>query len=177
MLSIEPAMPSATTLGEDRLQPRAFLLQRRSAGASIGPGGFRADIDDIRALGDHAPCLRKRARRGKERAAIGKGIRRDVEDAHHGGVGPRKQRSQQRVFRRWRGRRSSFGSRRDHAVALRGSRFRVKMPHKRYGNGENVRIGGKVTRSMGVLDARRQRVFWLHVTKRSLMKSFPGDRG
>ena len=36
---------------------------------------------------DHAPRLRDRARRRRETAAIGKAVRRDVEDAHHHGLG------------------------------------------------------------------------------------------
>ena len=58
-------------LGQYRPQPLQFFIGRDRLRA-IGPGGFRADIDDVGALGDHAPGLRQRAIRRDELSAIGK---------------------------------------------------------------------------------------------------------
>ena len=43
---------------QHRLQPPQFFF-RRDRLRAIGPGGFRADVDDVGALGDHAPGLRQ----------------------------------------------------------------------------------------------------------------------
>ena len=58
-------------LGQDRLQALQFLVGGDRLRA-IGPGGFRADVDDVGALGDHAPGLRQRALGRDELPAIGK---------------------------------------------------------------------------------------------------------
>ena len=71
MLSIETGTPSATTSRQDRLQAFQFFVGRDRLRA-IGPGGFRADVDDVGAFGDHPPGLRQRALRGDELSAIGK---------------------------------------------------------------------------------------------------------
>ena len=57
--------------GQDRLQPLQFFVGRDRLRA-IGPGGFRADVDDVGAFGDHAPGLRQRALRRDELSAVGK---------------------------------------------------------------------------------------------------------
>ena len=80
-----------------RRRPSTGCSRRSSSSAEtgcapIGPGGFRADVDDVGALGDHAPGLRQRALRRDELPAIGKGIRRDVQHAHHGRIRPGQQR-------------------------------------------------------------------------------------
>ena len=46
-----------------------------------GPGEFAADVDDGRALLDHAAGLRDRLRERREMPAIGEAVRGDVEDA------------------------------------------------------------------------------------------------
>ncbi len=56
-------------LGQDRLQTVQFLIGRDRLRA-IGPGGFRADVDDVGALGDHAPGLRQRALRRDKPSAV-----------------------------------------------------------------------------------------------------------
>ncbi len=58
-------------LGQYRLQALPFFLDRDRLRA-VGPGGFRADVDDVGALGDHPPGLRQRALRRDELSAIGK---------------------------------------------------------------------------------------------------------
>ena len=55
---------------QHRLQPFQFFV-RRDRLRSIGPGGFRADVDDVGALGDHPPGLRQRAFGGGELSAVG----------------------------------------------------------------------------------------------------------
>ena len=47
-------------VGQHRPQAVQFLVRRNRLGA-IGPGGFRADVDDVGALGDHPTRLRQRA--------------------------------------------------------------------------------------------------------------------
>ena len=113
-------------VGKHRLQSPQFLFRRDRLCAAIGPGEFRADIDDVGALGDHAARLRQRAFRRDEGAAIGKGIRGDVQHAHDGRIGPLEQPGQQAAAGR-RGRWRGSGRGRDHAVALRGPRRGVKV--------------------------------------------------
>ena len=48
-----------------------------------GPRGFAADVKDVRALGDQFQRVRHRRRRVGKFSAVGKGIRRDVDHAHH----------------------------------------------------------------------------------------------
>ena len=57
-------------IGQHRLQPLQLFV-RRDGSRSIGPGGFRADVDDIGAFGDHAPGLRQRASGCDELSAVG----------------------------------------------------------------------------------------------------------
>ena len=40
--------------GQHRLEPPHFLARRDRRRGAVGPGGFRADVDDVRALRDHA---------------------------------------------------------------------------------------------------------------------------
>ena len=61
MLSIETGMPSETTSASTGCKPPQFFLGRDGLLRAIGPGGFRADVDDVGALGDHAAGLRQRA--------------------------------------------------------------------------------------------------------------------
>ena len=92
-------------LGKHGLQPPQLVLRRHRLRAAIGAGGFCADVDDVGAFGDHAAGLRQRAFRRDEGAAVGEGIRGDVEHAHHGRVRPCQQRRQVQAAGR-RGRRS-----------------------------------------------------------------------
>ena len=82
MLSMETGVPRATTSPKHRAQPLQLFLGGHRLRA-IGPGGLRADVDDVGTLGDHAAGLRQRALRRDELSAVGKGIRRDIEHAHH----------------------------------------------------------------------------------------------
>ena len=82
MVSIETGTPSSTTAGRTGCEPRQFLLERYRLHAAIGAGRFRADVDDVGAFRDHAPRLGDGALRIDEAAAVGEGVRRDVEDAH-----------------------------------------------------------------------------------------------
>jgi hypothetical protein len=63
MLSIDTGTPSETT---------SFFVGRDRLLRAVGPGGFRADVDDVGTLGDHAPRLRQRALRGDKLSAVGK---------------------------------------------------------------------------------------------------------
>ena len=55
---------------QHRLQPFQFFSAEIGSDA-IGSGGFRADVDDVGALGDHAPGLRQRAFGCYELPAVG----------------------------------------------------------------------------------------------------------
>ncbi len=68
--------------GQDRLEPRALFLDGDRAHAAIGPGRFRADVDDVGAFGDESPRMLDGRGWIEEPAAVGKRIRRDVENAH-----------------------------------------------------------------------------------------------
>ena len=83
MLSIETGVPSATTSASTGCS-RCHFLGRGDRLRAIGPGGFRADVDDVGALGDHPAGLRAGAVRRQELSAVGKRVRGDVEHAHHG---------------------------------------------------------------------------------------------
>ncbi len=63
--------PERDGLGQYRPQTLQLFLGRDRLGA-IGPGRFRADVDDVGAFGDHAPGLRQRALRRDKPAAVGK---------------------------------------------------------------------------------------------------------
>ena len=71
MLSMETGTPSDDHVGQDRPQALQFFVGGDRLRA-IGPGGFRADVDDVGALGDHAAGLRQRALRRDELSAVGK---------------------------------------------------------------------------------------------------------
>ena len=71
MLSMETGMPRATTSA--RIGCKRFISSSAETGSrAIGPGGFRADVDDVGALGDHAAGLRQRAFRCNELSAVRK---------------------------------------------------------------------------------------------------------
>jgi len=57
--------------GQHRLQPFQFFI-RGYRFRAIGPGGLRADVDDVGALGNHPPGLRQRAFGNGELSTIGK---------------------------------------------------------------------------------------------------------
>ena len=90
MVSIETGTPSASDRRQHRFEPPQFLLQRDRDRAAIGPGRFRADVDDVGAFRDHAAGMLDGALGIEELAAVGERVRRDVEDAHHraGGRAP-----------------------------------------------------------------------------------------
>ncbi len=68
---------------QDRCKPLALLVERHRAHAAIGTGRFRADIDNIGALGGEPPGLLDSRRRLQKTAAVRKRIRRHVENAHN----------------------------------------------------------------------------------------------
>ena len=68
------------------LQPRQFLLEGDGLGAAVGPGGFGADVDDVGAFLDHPLGMLERDGRIEELAAVGEGVRGDVEDPHDDGA-------------------------------------------------------------------------------------------
>ena len=61
---------------------RDLLVGGDRGRAAIGPRRFRADVDDVGALRDHVARMRDRRLGVEKLAAVGKGIRRDIEDAH-----------------------------------------------------------------------------------------------
>ena len=67
-------------LFKQRQQARLLFLRRQRRRAR--PRGFRADVDEVRAVRGHLAHVRERGLGRVIAAAIGKGIRRDVEDAH-----------------------------------------------------------------------------------------------
>ena len=67
---------------QHRRQPRQFVVRRYRLGAAIGAGGFRADVEDIGALFRHDAGMGDGLAGIDEFAAVGKGIRGDVENAH-----------------------------------------------------------------------------------------------
>ena len=71
MLSIDTGMPSATTSGSTGCR-RCSSSSAEIGFRPVGPGGFRADVDDVGALGDHPPGLGQRALGGGELPAVGK---------------------------------------------------------------------------------------------------------
>ena len=79
-----------------RLQPLQLFLGGNRLRA-VGPGGLRADVDDVGALGDHAPGLGQRTLRRHKLPTVGKGIRRYIEHTHTTD-GPRQQRGQHRMI-------------------------------------------------------------------------------
>ena len=90
--------------------------------AAIGAGGFGANVDDIRAIGDQAPGLRQSLPGRQEFAAVRKGVRCHVQDTHHGRYRPRHQRVEHRMKPR-RGQGSLFRTGLDHT-----GRF-ARSPH------------------------------------------------
>jgi hypothetical protein len=57
---------------QDRPETVHLFVGRHRLRVAIGPGGFRADVDDVGALGDHASDLRQRTLRGDKLPAVGK---------------------------------------------------------------------------------------------------------
>ena len=55
--------------GQHRLQALQFFF-RRDRFRPVGPGGFRADVDDVSALGDHPPGLGQRGFGGGKLPAV-----------------------------------------------------------------------------------------------------------
>ena len=88
---------------QHRLKPRQFLVGRNRLRAAIGPGRFRADVEDVGALLGHGAGVRDGLGRIDEVAAVGKGIRGDVEDAHDHRPPARKQRGEAVAGRLCRG--------------------------------------------------------------------------
>ena len=79
------AASRGSSAASTEFKPRPFL--RLGDGNEAGPGRFRADVNDVRAGGGHGPTMGERRLRRDETAAVGEGIRRDVEDAHDEGRG------------------------------------------------------------------------------------------
>ena len=77
-----PECRCVATAGRIGASRCAFFLERHRPRAAIGPRRFRADVDDVGALGGKPPRLLDRRRRLEETAAVGKRIRRDIENAH-----------------------------------------------------------------------------------------------
>ena len=67
---------------QDRRKPRALLVERHADRTAIGAGRFRADVEDVGAFGGKPPRMRDGRLRIEKAAAVGKGIRRDIEHAH-----------------------------------------------------------------------------------------------
>ncbi len=61
------------------------LFLRRGGRFGAGPGRFAADVDDRRAGAGHRPGMGDCCIRGAECAAVGKTIRRHIDDAHQFG--------------------------------------------------------------------------------------------
>ena len=76
---------SGIALGRQRLDERQHPVELFALGhgRGSGPRRFAADVDEIGAVVPHLPRVRERALPLDIAAAIGKGVRRDVEDAHH----------------------------------------------------------------------------------------------
>ena len=69
----------------DHRQDSRLLLPGRD-GRRAGPGRLAADVDDLGALGQHAPGMRNRTAWLNKLTSIGKAVRRGVHDPHqHGG--------------------------------------------------------------------------------------------
>ena len=67
---------------QHRLQALEFVVSRYRPHAAIRPRRFRADIEHVGALRRHFLGMSDGALRIEELAAVGEGIRSDVEDAH-----------------------------------------------------------------------------------------------
>ena len=65
------------------IDTRELFVERGGCGA--GPRRLTTDVDDGRALLDHAARVGQRRVALAEAATVGEGIRRDVEHAHHHG--------------------------------------------------------------------------------------------
>ncbi len=68
---------------QDRLKPLALLVEGDRPHSAIGPGRLPADIDDVGAFGGETAGVLDGLRRVDELAAVGKGVRRHIENAHH----------------------------------------------------------------------------------------------
>jgi hypothetical protein len=68
-------------LAHHRQHARQFGVERH--GGAAGAGRFAADIEDVGALLEQLLAVLQRSPGGRMRAAIGEGIGRDVDDAHH----------------------------------------------------------------------------------------------
>ena len=66
-------------LRQYRLEPRQFVVGRDRLGAAIGPRRLRADIENVGALLSHFPGMGDGASGVEKLAAVGEGIRRDIE--------------------------------------------------------------------------------------------------
>ncbi len=78
---------------EHRRYPAKLLF--RGNGSVAGPGRFAADVDDRRALGNHRVSARDGGLGVEMPSAVGKRIRRHVENAHE--LGRASQRGEERV--------------------------------------------------------------------------------
>ncbi len=61
----------------------AFQLDVLRDRQRAGPRRFAADVNDVGTVGDHPARMVQRLVAVDEEAAVGEGVRRDVEDAHH----------------------------------------------------------------------------------------------
>ena len=91
MVSIDTGTPSAATAASTGSSRRTSSLERHRRGGAVRTGGFRADIDDVRALRHHAAGMRDGGLRIEKAAAVRERIRGDVEDAHHDRAAGREQ--------------------------------------------------------------------------------------
>ena len=66
---------------QQRQHPVHFLLDRYRR--RIWPGRFAPDVEDIGAVAHQLQCMVKRLVRKRMATAVGKGIRCDIDDAHH----------------------------------------------------------------------------------------------
>jgi len=67
--------------GDDRDYPAQFLFGADPLGTRAG--GFTADVDDVRALGDELQAMGDRGARVLPLTAVGERVGRDVDHSHH----------------------------------------------------------------------------------------------
>ena len=75
-----PQPASASSTGSTRRRSSSS-----ATGIAPGPRRLAADVEDIRAFGDQRPRVRDCGAHAGVAAAVGKGIGRDVDDAHDEG--------------------------------------------------------------------------------------------